>query len=349
MASEQFHAERASGIGGSDAHHVHSMPPYGCARQLAYQKTGVPMDEPKPMTGPMRRGVRLEEIAAEYYEEVTERDVSKVNAVRRHKEHPELLVHLDRRIHAIDSRGPGVLEIKTLGEWAWKKMLEDGMQDYVVMQVQHGMMVTGFRWGSIALYWPDGDKIIPIDQERNEKLIAGHMEACLQFWRIVTKGDLPPRLNMHTDEHERCKSCSWVETCQGPAMAEIVAKHPGTIEDRSLAPLIERYIKIKPLAKQAEAELEKVEAEIKIAMGDRIEVHVPYPGKLKAPRIDFRPATEWDFKKLEEQHPELLQKYMRLEWKAGLLTEERPDLAKDYRRPSTRRALRIYTWEKKEK
>lgn len=345
----QLLQERSTGIGGSDAHHIHSLPPYGCVRRLWYEKVGVPMDEPREMTNAMRRGQRLEEIAAEFYEEKTGRDVSAANKVRRHPKHPEILAHLDRRILSIDARGPGVLELKVVGQYMFQKIKEEGPPDAYLFQVQHGMLASSWKWGAMGIYWADGDQMLAFDQDGNQKLQESHVAACLDFWRRVKNDDPPPRLNMHTDEHERCASCPWKETCQGPAMAELVERQRETLADPAMIPLMQRYIQIAPLAKKANEELERVEAEIKVAMRDRIEVHVPMPDRLKAPKISFKPQLAWDTKALERDHPELAEKFMRLQWRLGDLTDARPDLARDYKRPSTTRPLRIYTFDKEKK
>lgn len=336
-AEDQFLAERQSGIGGSDAQHVHSVEPYGCARWLWYEKLGMEPDEPRPITGPIRRGIRLEEIGADFYVEKTGRKVRRAGGVRRHPQHPELLVHMDRVILK-DERGPGYLEIKTVGQWMWQHILSEGTPDYYLLQLQHGLMVTGYRWGAFAIYWPDGDQMMAFDQDRNEKLIASHKEACLSFWNRVRNDDPPPRLDVSDD---RCKNCNRLNQCQGPAMAELLNKHDGkAIEDASLLPILERYQRIKPIHEQAQEEFERAKAEMRQAMGDRLIVAIPLPGYIKYPQISYKPQTEWDIKRLETEKPAVMEKY-RTKYDLTALSEEQPQLKNEFRRPSTIRPLRI--------
>lgn len=352
VTREEFLAERATGIGGSDAHHIHSLPPYGCARRLWYEKRGIPPDAPREMNSVMRRGVRLEDIAAEYYEEVTGRDLINVTKAQRHKKYPQILVHIDRRITAQEKqRGPGVFEAKTVGEYMWRKIKEDGVPDYMLLQVQHAMLATNLKWGALGLYQPDSDGLIHFDVERNEKFLEAHLDACLKFWAAVQQDEPPPRLQMHLDEHERCKTCPWTNTCQGEGMAELLSSAPPTPEhEPRLLPLIAEYRKIKPLVDEAEKELKRVEAEMKTLIGDRVSVSVPMlvPGEKKSVRVDFKPRMEWDIKKLEHDKPELAQQFTRLEWKLGELSEKRPDLAKGYKRAGTMRPMIVYYWKGKE-
>lgn len=342
-SEEAFLSERRTGIGGSDAHHVHSAEPYGCARWLWYEKLGIEPDEPKPMTGPMRRGLRLEEIAADFYEEKTGRALRRVNKVARHPEHPELLVHMDRVI-VKDERGPGYLELKTVGQWMWQQILTDGAPDHFLLQVQHGLMVKGYRWGSFGIYWPDGDQLMSFDVDRNEKLIAGHKEACLSFWRRVRNDDPPPRLDVSDD---RCKSCNRLNTCQGPEMANLLNNFNGKAEeDASLLPILEQYQRIKPIYDQAEEEYERVKAHMRQAMGSRLVVAIPAPGYIKYPQITYKPQTEWDIKRLEVEKPTVMQKY-RTKYDLTALSEEQPHLKNEFRRPSVIRPLRIHEGKKK--
>jgi predicted phage-related endonuclease len=81
---------------------------------------------------------------------------------------------------------PGVLECKlrTGGAEDWR----DGLPLPVVCQVQHGLSVTGYGWGSAAV---QGRRFMWADIQRSERWIAQHVERCRALWDRVEAHDEP--------------------------------------------------------------------------------------------------------------------------------------------------------------
>jgi predicted phage-related endonuclease len=265
-----FHAERLSGVGGSDAHHLGSMEPWGCERRLAYEKRGTPRDFPdRELARILARGKRLEAIAAELYTEATGRTLYRIG-VRRVEEAPYLLVHPDRRLQAIDERGPGIWEAKVPGEWAFKKYEIAGLPPAYILQVQWALMVTGYQWGAFCLFWADGWQLLRFDVERNDALCTELEARGHAFWRQVENGPLPDQLP--TDD-PRCGKCGWRFTCLGPAAERLSTKKDADAEivelkDPELERMVDDYVDAREIATQSADVVDAIKEQIKGKLAD---------------------------------------------------------------------------------
>lgn len=310
----QLEAERAGGIGGSDAHHLFTLEPWGCARRLWYEKSGAPMDHPPTETNLQRRGIELEGLVAQEYASQTGRKI-RVVGMKRHPEHRELLVHVDRII-TIGERGPGVLEIKTMGREEFWRVKREGMRPGYILQLQHAMLVTGAQWGSFAVFHPDSWSLLWWDMERDEEICLRIRDAALPFWARVENGPAPSddvhdKLRRLDPKDRRCATCPWRTTCQGQALlqAAVAAGEPNeeVAVDMALAPLVEEYREAQGMVGEAEGLLFTVRARLEAALAGRIAVQT------LGARVYFRPQTawRWDVKALDRDHPELRDIYKR--------------------------------------
>lgn len=181
---------RKDGIGASDAPIVLGLSPWKTALELWAEKRGL-LDDVVEETEAMRMGRRLERIvAAEYRERHPERKVVNPGArtLTRHPEHPFLFATLDRVIE--DPRdGAGALEIKTTGE-RWAEQWEEGAPLMYQVQLQHQLMVSGLRWGVLAVLI-GGRQFVEHRYERSEEFLATLLKAELEFWRSVESGEAP--------------------------------------------------------------------------------------------------------------------------------------------------------------
>ena len=187
----EFHAERRSGIGGSDVAPILGLPNPGnrTALQVWAEKTG--RAEPTPDNAYLRRGRRLEPVVRDEYEEETGRRVVTAPELFVHATIPYLIGHVDGFIQDPD-REPedaGILEAKSANAFmarAW----EDEAPLAAQVQLQHYLLVTGRKWGSVAGLI-GGLEFRYQDAERNEELLAGWMLKAAEFWKHV-KDDTAP-------------------------------------------------------------------------------------------------------------------------------------------------------------
>lgn len=261
---EAFLAERRTGIGGSDMADLFSLEPYGCARRLAYDKTGIDMDNPpdERQQRQFSRGIHGEALAVAEYVRQTARKTRKM-AVRRHPAYAHFLVHADRQILATDDRGTGALEVKCPSTFMFRKIAREGMPDAYTLQGQWELYVTGYQWGSFAVFSLDGWDLRWFDFLRDHALINRCADAAGAFWKTIKSGLLPERLPA---DDARCGRCAYKRTCQGEAMLVQIAK------GQTVQPIRDQNVFLDGLADDYldAVEMEKEAKEIKEAAAGRL-------------------------------------------------------------------------------
>ena len=212
--------DRTRGIGGSDIHHLFSLKPYGCARNLWYEKTGVEADYPFFGNNATKRGNKLEALVAEEYAE--EKSMLLLERDDAFTYEDWAVGHIDRQI--VPKIEPsGVLEIKVPGERMFRKIKKEGLPDSYILQFQHYLLLTRWAWGSFAIFWADGWELLTFDMEREEKIIYSISKAGRAFWEDIKNRNAPERLNA---SDKRCGKCSYRTTCQGQHLLD-TAKEAG--------------------------------------------------------------------------------------------------------------------------
>jgi putative phage-type endonuclease len=184
-------AVRRTGIGGSDAAAAVGLSPYVSQLELWLDKTGrdagLARPDPTDTTEPVYWGTLLEPIVAAAYTQQTGNRVRKVNAVLQHPTIPFMLANLDREIVGVP--GVQILECKTAGEFG-ARLWRDGVPEYVQLQVQHQLAVTGKGAADVAVLLC-GQKLEVHRIERDDELIARLIELERRFWQYVEL-DIPP-------------------------------------------------------------------------------------------------------------------------------------------------------------
>jgi putative phage-type endonuclease len=314
--------ERQTGVGGSDIHHVMNEEPYGCRRRLFYEKVGIEPDYEHSARSQrfMARGQHLEAIAAAEYEHATGRRTRRTG-VRRVKEYPHRLVHLDRVIPSYQDpitgagSGNGALECKVPGEAGFKRIVAAGLPAAYVLQMQWALAVTGHRWGAFAILWADGWELLPFDVAANPELAQALEAAVDAFWQLVlvardqmARGEtvdalrLPDRLTMGD---KRCASCLWRRTCWGEKILEALrlqADDKAVALDPApdLAELVTDLLDAKRLLAEHEALIETIGTQLRDRLGTREAVEV------LGHRVYYRlskPSVGLDMDAIREQMP----------------------------------------------
>jgi len=191
--SQEWLDAQRSGIGSSDAAAACGLSPWKTAHQLCLEKMGVL--EPQPIDPSAARwGTVLEPVIAQEYERDTGLKVRNRNGHLAHKKYPWMVAELDRHIVDMgDGRGPGVLEIKTGGEFVkseWGIPGTDEVPEQYLVQVQHQLAVVDWQWANIAVLLGGRDfRIYSID--RDDELIEMMIDAETELWDRVRKHDPP--------------------------------------------------------------------------------------------------------------------------------------------------------------
>ena len=192
LSREDWLSVRRNGIGSSDAAAAVGLNPYKAQLALWMEKTGrddlfAPIDVNDEST-PVYWGTLLEPIVAASYVKRTGNRVRKVNAVLQHPDHPFLLANLDREIIGVPE--VQILECKTAGVQG-ARLWKDGVPEYVVLQVQHQLAVTGKRAADVAVLI--GGQELQIHRiKRDDLLIERLIQLEEVFWGYVQSDVAPP-------------------------------------------------------------------------------------------------------------------------------------------------------------
>lgn len=194
LSRESWLEVRKQGIGSSDAAAAVGLNPYQSPLELWMIKTGrdanLPKPDPNDESSPLYWGKILEPIVANHYVKRTGRKVRRINAVLQHPD-PELswmLANLDYTVVGGDE--VQVLECKTAGYFG-SLLWRDGVPEYIQLQVQHQLAVTGKQAADVCVLIC-GQEIRIHRIERDDDLIAKLIQLERQFWRYVETDTPPP-------------------------------------------------------------------------------------------------------------------------------------------------------------
>jgi putative phage-type endonuclease len=187
---DQWLEVRKGGIGSSDAAAAVGLNPYKSQLELWLEKTGrsAANDDGRGMDDPRFWGTLLEPYVAVAYQQKTDRKVRKVNAVLQHPTFPFMLANIDREV--IGSPEVQILECKTAGEFG-SRLWKDGVPEYITLQVQHQLAVTGKAAADVAVLLC-GQQLQIHRIERDEEVISRLIVLETRFWEFVETDTPPP-------------------------------------------------------------------------------------------------------------------------------------------------------------
>lgn len=192
LSREQWLNVRKGGIGSSDAAAAVGLHPYKSPLQLWMEKTGrdalLPKVDPDDATTPMYWGTWLEPIVAAHYTRRTGLRVRRINAVLQHPAHPWMLANIDREV--VGAPDVQILECKTAG-YHGARAWEDGVPEYVQLQVMHQLAVTGKQAADVAVL-VCGQELRIHRIERDNTMIAQLITLQKRFWHHVETDTAPP-------------------------------------------------------------------------------------------------------------------------------------------------------------
>ncbi|HDR9152705.1 TPA: YqaJ viral recombinase family protein [Burkholderia vietnamiensis] len=192
LSREDWLEVRKTGIGGSDAAAAVGLNPYMSPLELWLIKTGrdaeLPKLDPDDTTESVYWGTLLEPIVAASYTKQTGNRVRRINAVLRHPSIPWMLANLDREVIGVPD--VQILECKTAGEFG-ARLWRDGVPEYVTLQVQHQLAVSGKQAADVAVLLC-GQRLDVHRIERDDALIARLIELEAAVWRYVETDTPPP-------------------------------------------------------------------------------------------------------------------------------------------------------------
>ncbi|WP_175700540.1 YqaJ viral recombinase family protein [Burkholderia ambifaria] len=294
LSRDDWLSVRRTGIGSSDAAAVIGLSPYVSPLALWVDKTGrsdgMPSPTPDDTTSPTYWGTLLEPIVAAVYTRATGNRVRKINAVLRHPTIPWMLANIDREI--VGASDVQILECKTAGEHG-ARLWRDGVPEYVELQVQHQLAVTGKTAAHVAVLLC-GQALEVFRVERDDALIARLIELEERFWRYVETDTPPPADGSESAER---------------ALRHLYPGNGGTVDftdDRRFSSVFADLVAVRAEIEARQAIEAQLKQTIQQAMGEA--AHAAFEtGSVSFKRS--RDSSTVDLKRLLADHPELEMQY----------------------------------------
>jgi putative phage-type endonuclease len=302
--ADEWHAVRATGIGGSDIVAICGLNEYTSPLEIWLKKRGepVPCRHDPVLSEAAEMGHELEPFVASRFTKKTGLPAIDNPGTLRLPSHPHMLVNLDRA--TVENGETGALEIKTRSSYALKDWIDEAPAE-VQVQVQWQLAVTGWRFAYTAASI-GGQRTIVHRIERDEQMVADLMNIANEFWGWVQDGVRPPIDGSH-------------------ATGELLDRLHATPEDKVVvadAAEVEKWLSIRADAKaqMAAADIALTDAEnhLKAIAGDATDVHIR--GEL---------AYSWRPRKGQ------------ISWKAAALDAD-PDLDPEQYRGAPTRTLNVH-------
>jgi len=288
----QWLAVRQGGIGSSDAAAAVGLNPYKSQLELWLEKTGraETKKETTGMDDPCYWGTLLEPYVATAYQQKTGRKVRRVNAVLQHPAFNFMLANLDREV--VGSPHVQILECKTAGEFG-SRLWKGGVPEYVQLQVQHQLAVTGNAAADVAVLLC-GQKLEIHRIERDDEVIARLVVLETTFWQCVEQ-DTPPA----ADGSESAAR----------ALRQLYPGNDTTMDfgqDEALCETFTTLSSLKVELEEKEQLAEQCKQTIQQAMGDASRA------MFQGGEVTFRRSKDGsslDTKRLGADHPDITEKY----------------------------------------
>jgi putative phage-type endonuclease len=284
---------RKGGIGSSDAAAAAGLNPYKSQLELWMEKTGraAANGEAPDTDSPMFWGTLLEPYVAAAYQQKTGRKVRKVNAVLQHPTFNFMLANVDREI--VGSAEVQILECKTAGEFG-SRLWRDGVPEYVQLQVQHQLAVTGKAAADLAVLLC-GQELQIHRIPRDDEIIARLTVLETRFWEYVETDTPPP-----ADGSESAAR----------ALRQLYPGNSTTLDfsqDEALSQVFTSLAALKTEMEIKGKHAEEHKQVLQQAMGDASRA-IFAGGEVSFKRS--KDGTSLDTKRLAADHPELTAKYI---------------------------------------
>lgn len=197
---------RKRGIGASEVGAVMGLSPYKSNVELYYEKIGDGLGYSVENMAKFM-GKELEDMVARMWEYwggseaslISNKSIGRkvrkmrnINAYIQNVNYPHLFVSLDRIMNKYtdeetgEEKGNGCLELKTISGFEAEKW-ESGIPPSHVVQVQDQLLVTGWKYGELAIL-KDGRNFEVFPFERHEGVCKAILKQTTDLWKRIEKG-----------------------------------------------------------------------------------------------------------------------------------------------------------------
>lgn len=255
----EWHAERTTGIGGSDAAAICGLSRYRTPMSVYLEK--IQAAPPQEENAAMEWGTRLEPVVRDKFAELhPELEVRHDDTLRRHPGRPWQIAHLDGWCYdEADGVLAAGLEVKTAGRegrlhnWLDRETGELRVPEEYVAQVHHYMMVTGLRRFYVAALF-EGREYQEFEVPYDEELAALILQREVEFWGLVTSATPPPI--------DASPATTEVLTILYRDVVDEHVELPADYADR-----LEERARLQRLVKAQQEEIALIDNEVRLALG----------------------------------------------------------------------------------
>ena len=256
--SDEWHARRAEGIGGSEIGTIMGVNKWGCDRALYYSKLpGTPQQEETPA---MRRGSLLENWILKQWSKVTTAEIGEYFSPSSSDQWPYCKGNPDG-FALLPDVAPAVIEVKLMNPTRWNALREasDLMSDAAAFAQADELGVrmqaewyAGLHGLEVCIVLACNSETLEIMELRWNAEPADEMfDAASGWWEFFIKGEqVPERLN---DGDNRCFNCPHAQDCWADT-SRTVGEGYDASDSPALEEAISSYMNATAKAKEAAAE-----------------------------------------------------------------------------------------------
>lgn len=292
----EFLKRRKTGIGSSDAAAVMGLSKWRTPYDVWKDKTTEEVIDDSNDT--LELASHLEDYVARKYAEATGHNVRRWNTELVCDEFPFLKANIDREI-MLDKRGVGILECKALSHFYFKKVVEQGLPDEYIIQIQHQYLCDSknkYKWAAFAILDRDSGKMLTFEVEPEAGLQTQICDICIPFWKEYVEKRVPPPAE---------KKVAFD--------ANTLPKYNGTVtnltEDTELADLIKTYNDQNEML----SEVQELVDQTKKMIADKMEASKSEAADAIGARIYYRRTIRHtlDGKRIAKEIPAVYMKYLK--------------------------------------
>lgn len=315
LSREDWLSYRRQGLGGSDAAAVLGISPFRTARDLYYDKRGLPMEDNEDNWVALEVGTRLEDLVARIFAKKTGLNIYQRKCMFQHPHHPWMLADLDYLVEMPDG-STAILECKTTNYNARDKWEYDGkpiVPVYYETQGRHYMAVMNLnRVYFCCLYGNNEDEAIirHIDRDMDYEAELIFLEE--DFWLNNVQAQVMPSYIENNGE----LLLESLRRLMGPSSRDA----PPVLLTQPQSSKVFRYMEVRSekltldaRVRQLEAEMKRLKALIMADMGSSCTA--AYEDASGSYTVSITSSgREGIFKdallRLKEAHPEIYEEYV---------------------------------------
>lgn len=313
LTEEEWLDYRRGGIGGSDVSIIFGVSHFRCNRELYYDKLGIkPLREIEDETWLQKKmGHVLEDLVAEVFSKKTGLRVFEVKKMFSHPLYPFMRADVDRFVYDEDGN-LGVLECKTTNYQNKDAWADEKYPYQYELQIRHYLAVMNLDFAYIACLWGNSEndfayRKVVRDYDYEDEIIAAEK----YFWEEYIEKRVEPEFTGKPDLALQCLKMYLEDADPSLSRKTLPSK---------LSSDLERYLELKEKKSKLDADVRRLEEEIKRIsipiieeMGAFTESEISVPGKKLIVSYKPKKSTRILTKKLEKMaihHKDVYDEYV---------------------------------------